>query len=160
LLNNISFIPASIGVIKDDESSDVLFIKRQKPPFQNMWSLPGGKIEADEHVEGGVIREVLEECGISCEINGFLGVVSEIVFENGLIARNHLLHIFELRLIKGNLYKTCSWINPFDIENSNNIPPSDIMIVKKMLFEKESNYYNCVLSYDREKYSLIKFERL
>jgi 8-oxo-dGTP pyrophosphatase MutT (NUDIX family) len=44
----------------------ILFLKRQKnKPQPNKYSLPAGKIENDESVEDGIIREVFEETGIN-----------------------------------------------------------------------------------------------
>lgn len=157
---SIAFIPAAIAIIFDEETSSILLIKRHKPPFQNMWSLPGGKIESHEHVTESIIREINEECGIDCRLTKFLGVVSEIVFEDSCPARNHLLNIYEVKKIAGLENKSCAWFNITEIEKGMNIPPSDIMIVRKFIIERESNYYNCILTYDNGKYSLKRFDKI
>lgn len=41
----------------------ILLIKREKPPLENMWSFPGGRLDADEHIKDGMIRETYEETG-------------------------------------------------------------------------------------------------
>ena len=52
---------ASVAVIRGDE---VLLIQRAFPPFQGLWTLPGGRIEPGETIEVCAIREVREELGL------------------------------------------------------------------------------------------------
>ena len=47
---------------------EILLIKREKDPFKDMWSLPGGHLEFGEKVIDGMKRECLEETGISVNI--------------------------------------------------------------------------------------------
>jgi len=56
-------------VFKDDE---VLLIKRGKEPFLGQWSIPGGRLEFGENLRAAVMREVLEETGVSIEITGLI----------------------------------------------------------------------------------------
>jgi 8-oxo-dGTP diphosphatase len=44
----------------------VLLVKRNIPPGNGHWCLPGGFIEAGESVEDAVVREVEEETGLRC----------------------------------------------------------------------------------------------
>jgi 8-oxo-dGTP diphosphatase len=52
---------ASVALIRADE---VLLIQRAFPPFQGLWTLPGGRREPDETIEECAIREVREELGL------------------------------------------------------------------------------------------------
>jgi 8-oxo-dGTP diphosphatase len=45
--------------------NDVVLVRRKNEPFQGMWCLPGGFVEADETVLAGAKRELAEETGIS-----------------------------------------------------------------------------------------------
>lgn len=158
--NQIVFIPAAVAVVTDEEANRVLLVKRTKPPFQNMWSLPGGKMEANEHASESVLREIDEECGLTCKINNFLGAVSEHVIEDSCFARNHLIHIYELKKISGIEQQNCKWFTLDELYNDKNIPPSDIMIIRKLYVEREANYYNCVLLFSDNKYHLERFETI
>ncbi len=42
----------------------VLLIKRQRYPFEGMWAIPGGFVEADESLEEAALRELEEETGV------------------------------------------------------------------------------------------------
>jgi len=42
----------------------VLMVRRSRPPFQDVWSFPGGRLEAGETAEAAARREVLEETGV------------------------------------------------------------------------------------------------
>jgi 8-oxo-dGTP diphosphatase len=49
---------------KTIEEASLLLIKREKPPFQDMWALPGGFAEMEENIEVTAIRELEEETGL------------------------------------------------------------------------------------------------
>jgi ADP-ribose pyrophosphatase YjhB (NUDIX family) len=52
----------------------VLLIERGAGPYEGLWSLPGGKIELGETAEDAARREVEEETGLICKIEGLAGV--------------------------------------------------------------------------------------
>lgn len=53
---------------------DVLLIKRAKAPFIGQWSIPGGGLHEGERLEEAVLREVMEETGVSVRLVGLIGV--------------------------------------------------------------------------------------
>ncbi len=57
------------------EETEVLLIRRGKPPRLGEWSLPGGRIEWGERAEAAALRELEEETAVKGEILGLLGVV-------------------------------------------------------------------------------------
>ena len=61
------------GVIWEGES--ILLIKRGNPPLKGGWSLPGGKQKLGETLEEALVREVIEETGITPYIGGLINVV-------------------------------------------------------------------------------------
>src|SRR5689334_9694358 len=52
----------------------VLLVLRDKEPAKDLWSLPGGAIEAGETAEDAARREVEEETGLIAHIEGLAGV--------------------------------------------------------------------------------------
>jgi 8-oxo-dGTP diphosphatase len=63
------------GVLIQDHS--VLLIQRKHNPFLGGWALPGGFVEYGETTEDAVIREVLEETGLTVRILQLVGVYSD-----------------------------------------------------------------------------------
>lgn len=53
---------ASVALIRDNK---VLLIQRAYAPYQNLWTLPGGRIEPNETIEQCAIREIAEEVGLT-----------------------------------------------------------------------------------------------
>jgi ADP-ribose pyrophosphatase YjhB (NUDIX family) len=58
-------LPAAIGVILNDEKTQVLLVKRHDVP---VWTLPGGGIEEGERPEEALRREIEEETGYQVQI--------------------------------------------------------------------------------------------
>jgi 8-oxo-dGTP diphosphatase len=53
---------ASVALVRDGK---VLLIKRAFAPYQNLWTLPGGRLEAGETIEHCAMREVQEELALT-----------------------------------------------------------------------------------------------
>jgi len=55
----------------------IVLIKRQNPPYQGCYALPGGFVEAGEGGEEAVLREAREETGLEIELLGLVGAYSD-----------------------------------------------------------------------------------
>jgi 8-oxo-dGTP diphosphatase len=64
-----------VGAVVFDSAGRLLLIKRANPPAQGLWSLPGGRLEANESAEDGVVREVAEETGLTVRVEREVGTV-------------------------------------------------------------------------------------
>lgn len=54
-----------------NEEGQVLVLRSR---YANAWMLPGGGLDAREHIDEGVRRECLEELGVPVEVDGFTGM--------------------------------------------------------------------------------------
>jgi ADP-ribose pyrophosphatase YjhB (NUDIX family) len=68
------------AVVQDDR---LLLVRRASRHGRGNWQLPGGFIEPDETIEQAVVREVLEETGVTAEVQAVLGLRSRYDPESG-----------------------------------------------------------------------------
>lgn len=108
---------ASIAVLKD---RCVLLVKRARPPYAGLWSLPGGKTKTNEAPRDAVRRELKEETGIEANIEGVVDTV-KIVPEEGGGTLTYRLTVFYGRPTGGRLRagddsEAAQWVHLDDIE--------------------------------------------
>lgn len=76
-------------VIRDDGSW--LVVKKRYGGLKGSWSLPAGFVDEGETADRAVVREVFEETGIECKVEGLLGVrtgvIRDSISDNMLIFR-------------------------------------------------------------------------
>ena len=68
-----SLVPAASAVVVDDQGRILLHRRRDN----EMWALPGGKMELGESLGECAIREVREETGFDIELTGIVGIYSD-----------------------------------------------------------------------------------
>ena len=68
-------VPAAAAVI--ERGGRVLMARRARPPYARTWDLPGGFIEAGEHPEASLRRELMEELGIRARGARLLGFATD-----------------------------------------------------------------------------------
>ncbi len=118
------------GVIFSHDRKEVLLIKRRDVP---VWVLPGGGMELKESPEEGVIREVLEETGLSVKIKRKVG---EYLPLNKLA---YFTHLYECEIIKGSLQtgEETREIQFFSLENlPKYLPPPYLEWIEEAFLEK------------------------
>lgn len=67
-----------VGGIVIDEGR-VLLVRRNQPPLEGRWSLPGGLVETGESLAAAVVRELDEETGVAVEVGPLVEVVERVV---------------------------------------------------------------------------------
>jgi len=61
-----NFYLIGVKIILENKSGEILLLKRSsKVPRTHSWDLPGGAVDASEAPEQAIIRELLEETGIT-----------------------------------------------------------------------------------------------
>ncbi|MGY5858455.1 MAG: NUDIX domain-containing protein [Candidatus Thorarchaeota archaeon] len=80
----------------------VLLARRDKAPGTGLWSLPGGAVELGETQKESVIREVLEETGVQCEVIRLVSTADFITLdESNKVEFHFLLNHYLARSISG-----------------------------------------------------------
>lgn len=73
-----SHIVTSVVAVIIDSDGRVLLTKRNIPPFQGEWVMPGGKIDLGEPIVGALKREVWEEVGLEVEVGELIDVFEHV----------------------------------------------------------------------------------
>ena len=93
------FLAVSGAIIRQDK---VLIVRRAKPSFNGLYTLPGGVVEPGETLDAALRREVMEEIALPIEPVAFAGHREIIVHDaDGRVARHFVVMAFACRWIKG-----------------------------------------------------------
>lgn len=98
MTSNLIRPTAAVGVVCL-KGSEVLLIRRGRPPRTGEWSLPGGRVEWGETVRAAALRELYEETGVEAEIIALIDVVDGL-FDTDMgpeMGRHYLLVDFVAR---------------------------------------------------------------
>ena len=152
-----TIMPVVVGGIM--KGGEILLLRRKKAPFMGLWSLPGGKVEANECVTDAVAREIREETALNVESMKFLGIVSERIDEGVKAVGGHLIHVFLLDVRGKNLKESregiLKWFALEDLaEIEEKVIPTDFFIIARMLRPEQKGSYVCVLQQEHGRYTV------
>lgn len=92
-------LAASAAIFRDGK---VLLVRRARKPALDIWTLPGGGVEAGETLHEAVLREVMEETSLTIEIVGLCGHREMIARDaDGRVSRHFVILPFAARWISG-----------------------------------------------------------
>jgi 8-oxo-dGTP diphosphatase len=77
----------------------LVLIRRDNPPFEGCYALPGGFVEVGESVEEAAKREAKEETGLEIELLGLVGIYSD----PGRDPRGHVVSVAYLAEGRGEM---------------------------------------------------------
>ena len=105
-------------VVEDKENNSILMVKNKRGINKGYYNLPGGKIELNETIEDGTIRECIEETGITPIKPKTIGKIEFQPIDS--IAYIYYTDQFEGHLVKNNGDENSSfWISkdqiPYDL---------------------------------------------
>lgn len=127
LTNKNSVLPVILIALKNKK--DIFLIERNKRPFKDKLSLPGGRIILGENIKKTTERIMSEKFNIDCKLEKINSVSLEHVRKNG-----KTIHSFLLILVTA---KTKNKIKFHDIEkNKSKMISSDYKLLKKDLNKK------------------------
>jgi mutator protein MutT len=77
----VDFIGVGVGAVIIDREGKVFLARRGKEVRNETgkWEFPGGSVEFGETLEHAVVREVIEEFGMTIEVQELLDVVDHII---------------------------------------------------------------------------------
>lgn len=124
------------GVIVTNSRGEWLVVKKTYGGLKGVWSIPAGFVDVGETLDAAAKREVLEETGVDCVIQGVYGVRSGVirddVSDNMVIfyahADNTTITIEEREL------SDARWIHPTELATD---PVSSFML---RIFATEGNF--------------------
>lgn len=110
------------------EGGRLLLVKRSRPPYAGMWSLPGGKLDRGETLESALKREMKEETGLRIQVGGYAGLLESIFPDN---SKSHYVILdYFVQVLGGTLEAAddaadAQWV---DLEDIRSLPTTPMLV--------------------------------
>ncbi len=156
-------VPVAVGCLV--RNNKILLIKRAKPPFENMWSIPAGKVEYGEYVDEAIERELREEASLDVAYDGVKGTVTEHIFENGQLVLHTIMFLCNLSANgaepRSGPEGELKWFDLNSIDDfKSKIIPSDFEMIQKFILSNEEGYFNSIIEKVNGSYFLKDFRKI
>ncbi len=108
----------AVGAVVWRGADRLLLIRRGQPPRQGEWSLPGGRVEFGETLRQALLREILEETGLTVAAHSLIDAVDAIERDQeGCTAAHYVLVDFSAQWMAGEACPAsdaaeCGWFAP------------------------------------------------
>jgi 8-oxo-dGTP diphosphatase len=101
-----------------DGEGRLLMIKRGHEPGAGLWSIPGGRIEPGETDAEALVREMIEETGLTVEVGRLIGQVRR-PGRNGAVIdiRDYAATVTGGTLRPGDDAADARWVTPRELES-------------------------------------------
>lgn len=114
------FLAVSAAIFRDGK---VLVVRRARKPALNLYTMPGGVVEAGETLTEAVAREVREETSLQIEVLRLAGHREAMMRDaQGRVERHFVIMCFAARWISGEAVLNeelddARWLDPSEIAN-------------------------------------------
>ena len=129
------------------QAGRVALIRRANEPFRGEWSIPGGRVELGEALRDAVMREALEETGLSVEVGDLLEVYESIIPDpGGSIRFHHVVLDYACAVVSGTLCAGADalearWVTPDELRELR-VSEAARRIINKALKDARSERYS------------------
>jgi ADP-ribose pyrophosphatase YjhB (NUDIX family) len=112
------FLAVSAAIFRDGK---VLVVRRARKPALNLYTMPGGVVEAGETLAEAVAREVREETALQIEVLTLAGHREAVMRDaQGRVERHFVIMCFAARWVSGEPVLNeelddARWVDPADI---------------------------------------------
>jgi 8-oxo-dGTP diphosphatase len=119
------FIAASVACFRN---GSVLLAARGRPPFEELYSLPGGLVEPGETLAEAALRELLEEVGADAKLVGFVMPIEVIERDaDGRVRLHIVIAAHAARWVSGEPQtgpeaRDVRWVTQAEIDNQPTTP--------------------------------------
>jgi ADP-ribose pyrophosphatase YjhB (NUDIX family) len=108
------------------DETGVVLVKRLFEPLAGHWSLPGGAIEVGETLEAGIIREIVEETGLTVDVGPIVEVFDRIFRDEESRVRYHFVLIDYLCHAAGGRLRAGSDVGDVTIAHPDRLAPFEL----------------------------------
>ena len=156
-------LPIAITILK--LRSKYLFIKRNKHPYKDLWSLVGGKIDIGEHIHEAAMREIHEETGATnVRDYQYRGFVSERLLEGNKLTKHFFIFVGYAEIDNYHANHREGELNLFSqeeiINNQAQFLPSDWHMFQAFeTLKGQTTMYEAELVYRNNMYELTYFRK-
>ncbi|WP_262177531.1 NUDIX domain-containing protein [Saccharococcus sp. Marseille-Q5394] len=112
------------GIVMNSKG-EWLVVKKTYSGLKGMWSLPAGFVEGNETADQAAIREVREETGLDCKLEGMVGFRTGIL--KGEVSDNLALFLLrpeqenQLLTPQENEISEVAWKTPYELKDDPNV---------------------------------------
>lgn len=82
-----------------EQNGSILMVRRANSPQRGLWTLPAGFVDGGEDPVEAVVRECLEETGLTVRVNGLLDVIGGQEHPRGA----HILIVYRVEALSGEM---------------------------------------------------------
>ncbi len=153
--------PVAVCIVRKD--GRILFIRREGKTFGGLLSLPGGKIDFGETLEGAAERELEEETGVRSRFRKNLATIPEHVVENGKVVKHLMIQLCEMEYIeeKGQREFESHWLEEEELDSRKvEFTPSDRLMVKEILMKGRQGGHFSVIERTEQGYLQKEFREI